>query len=198
MPLLQRESEISPRSPLDLAGEAPPWWVAHTRSRQEKALARHLLPLGVSFYLPQVEKRVRRSGRTLTSYLPLFPGYVFFRGAPRERQLAIQSRLIVQVLEVLDQDLLAKELLQLHRLKESGAELVPYQALRPGDAVRVQEGPFQGYSGVVLRGQARLRLVVSITMLRQSVAVEFDRAVLTPAAPSPSFRGVVSVRHAVA
>lgn len=196
MPLLKREEEISPRSPFELPEDELPWWVAHTRSRQEKALARYLLPLSVPFYLPQGEKRIRRAGRTFASYLPLFPGYVFFRGSLVERQTALQSRLIVQVLEVRDQGLLGRELGQLHRLKESGAQLLAYEPLAPGDSVRIQDGPFQGYSGVVVRGQARLRLLVSITMLRKTVAVEFDRAVLTPA--SSSQRSIGSARTAVA
>ena len=54
--------------------------MAHLRSRQEKLLARYLREREIPFYLPQMEKRSRRSGRTFVSYLPLFAGYVFFRG----------------------------------------------------------------------------------------------------------------------
>ena len=179
MPLLKREVEMSPLDLFDLGEADRPWWVAHTRSRQEKALARYLLPLGVPFYLPQHEKRVRRASRSLVSHLPLFPGYVFFRGSLGERQTALRSRLIVQVLEVPNQPLLQRELSQLHQLRQSGATIVPYEEFRPGDPVRITEGPFEGYSGVVIRPKARLRLMVSITMLRKTVAVEFDREVLT-------------------
>jgi len=168
-------SELFRLSPGDF-----PWWVAHVRSRQEKALARHLLPLEVPFYLPQREKRARRAGRTFVSYLPLFPGYLFFRGCATERNAALKSNLIVKVLEVRDQDLLESELMQIRQLQDAGANLVPYADVVPGDAVRVTDGPFRGYLGVVLRIQGRARLLVSISMLRQSVAVEFDREVVTP------------------
>ena len=196
MPLLKREVEISHPNLFELSEAELPWWVAHTRSRQEKALARYLLPLGIPFYVPQQEKRIRREGRNLASYLPLFPGYVFLRGSAADRQAALQSRLLVGVLNVPDQRLLHQELAELRMLQQSGARLVPYEKLQPGDAVRVTEGPFQGYSGVVIRGQARLRLVVSITMLRKAVAVEFDRASLTSGQPAPRLRG--ETRTAVA
>ena len=189
MPLLGRELELFPQNGLELPETAFPWLVAHTRSRQEKALARHLAPLGVPFYVPQQEKKTRRAGREFVSYLPLFPGYVFFRGGAEQRQAALGSNLLVRILDVKDQVLLGGELVQLRALQLSGASFVPLQELVAGDAVRVIEGPFKGYTGVVLRGQARLRLVVSVTMLRLSVAVEFERGTLAPLHPSSDARG---------
>ena len=189
MPLLKREVEISHPNLFELSEVELPWWVAHTRSRQEKMLARFLLPLEIPFYVPQCEKRVRRAGRNLVSYLPLFPGYVFFRGSTADRHATLRSGLLVTILDVPDQRLLQKELAQLRHLQQSGAQLVPYEELHPGDPVRVTEGPFKGYSGVVIRGQARLRLVVSITMLRKTVAVEFDRAALASARPTHRLTG---------
>jgi transcription antitermination factor NusG len=152
--------------------------VAHTRSRQEKELARYLLPRGVPFYLPCEERSTRRAGRTLLSYPPLFPGYVFFRGGPEVRHAVLRSHQLVRILDVQDQVLLNQELSQLRTLQLSGAPLVPLDEVEPGDPVRIVRGPFQGYTGVVLRGRARL--VVSITMLRKAVAVELERDMVVP------------------
>jgi len=178
MPILKHEPELSPEGIFGLPETDFPWWVAHTRSRQDKALARYLRPLEVPYYLPCREQRARRAGRTFVSYVPLFPGYVFFRGSAAYRQAALRSNLIVQVLEVRDQGLLARELLQIRHLQEAGADLLPYSDLVPGDPVSISAGPFQGYTGVVLRAQGRLRLVISISMLRQAIAVEFERDVV--------------------
>jgi transcription antitermination factor NusG len=183
MPILKRETEILPGNIFDLPRDLS-WWVAHTRSRQEKALARYLCPLEIPFYGPCREQKVKRSGRTFVSYLPLFAGYVFFRGSPAQRHAALQSDLIVKVLEVSDQGLLNEELRQIRRLQEAGASLVPFSDLLPGDPVLVKEGPFKGYRGIVLRARGRLRLVVSISMLRQAVAVEFERDIVQPVRPS--------------
>lgn len=191
MPLLKRGPEIFPPALFDLAEDESPWFVAHTRSRQEKALARYLMPLEIPFYLPSSENRVQRGGRNFVSYLPLFPGYVFLRGSAAERAAAVRSNMIVRLLEAPDQGLLDEELRDLRRLQVSGATLVPAPAMFPGDAVRVREGPFRGYTGTVMSEQGRLRLIVSISMLRQSVAVEFDRVNLS-LADRPSSRVVRS------
>ena len=179
MPLLERGPEVSPSGLFELSAADLTWTVAHTRSRQEKSLARHLEPLGIGFYLPQREKRVRRSGRQFVSHLPLFPGYVFLRADPAARSAVFRSGFVVRLLEVRDQDLLHEELRQLRRLQESGASMVPFAPLAAGDLVTVGDGPFRGCRGRVLREQSGLRLVVSISVLRQSVAVEFDRSCLT-------------------
>src|SRR5262245_16832067 len=180
MPLLGRELEIFPRNGLELSAAEYPWWIAQTRSRQEKALVRHLAPRAIPFYLPQWEKSIRRAGRSFVSFLPLFPGYVFFRGGAAERQAALRTNLLVRILEVHEQDQLDRELRELRALQLSGAALVPMPEFAPGDAVRILDGPFKGQDGVVLRRHSRLRLAVSITMLRRSVAVVLDRGVLAP------------------
>jgi transcription antitermination factor NusG len=179
VPLLKRGPEVFPQGLFDLPPTELPWTVAHTRSRQEKALVRHLAPLETGFYLPLYERVVRRGGRRFASYIPLFPGYVFLRTDAPARAAVFRSGLVVKLLEVRDQELLHAELAQLRSLQESGVNLVPFAPLSPGDDVVVTEGPFRGYRGQVLREQSSVRLVVSVSMLRQSVAVEFDRSCLT-------------------
>jgi transcription antitermination factor NusG len=185
VPLLKRGPEVSPSGLFDLSAADVPWAVAHTRSRQEKTLARHLEPLGIGFYLPYREKRVRRAGRLFVSYLPLFPGYVFVRAATAARSAIFGSGFVVRLLDVRDQELLNEELRQLRRLQEAGASIVPFTPLVPGDVVTVNEGPFTGCRGRILREQSGLRLVVSISVLRQHVAIEFDRSCLTRTETGP-------------
>ena len=192
MPLLKKELDVFPPTLFELGPEGLPWWVAHVRSRQEKALARYLRPIGVPFYLPQREHRVRRASRSFASFLPLFPGYLFFRGSAADRVAALRSNLIVRILDVFDQDLLGAELSQLNALQSSGALLTPCAPLEPGDAVRIVDGPFQGYTGVVVRGADRPRLVVAISVLRKAVEVELERGSVSLRQPGLSPRRVVS------
>ncbi len=70
------------RYPAEVPLESLPrrWCVAHTKSRNEKALANVLKSWEQPYYLPMVERvRVRRS-RKIRCVHPLFPGYVFFTG----------------------------------------------------------------------------------------------------------------------
>jgi transcription antitermination factor NusG len=196
MPLLKPEPDAFPEDVFELPIESSPWWVAHVRSRQEKALARYLQPLRVSFYLPQREHAVRRQGRTRRSYLPLFPGYLFFRGGAEDRLAALRSNLIVRVLEVTNQGLLSEELAQLRRLQLSGAALAPFESMPEGAPVRIVEGAFAGYVGVIVRGGERPRLIVSVSILRKAVAVELDRGAVVRLPSSAAARA--DVRSAVA
>jgi transcriptional antiterminator RfaH len=187
VPILKAEADLYPPHLFEQSRAGLTWWVAHSRSRQEKAFARHLHDGGVSYYLPKVEKRRRRAGRQFTSYLPLFTGYVFFGGDLDERRQALQSNLLVSVLQVEDQASLDQELASLWQLQCSGAPLVPHPYLGPGSVVEVIDGPFKGWTGTVLREKGKTRLVVSITFLRQAVAADLPRDLLAPTrVPAPS------------
>ena len=177
MPLLRKEIDFYPDGLFALPVDEYPWGVAHVRSRQEKVLARHLFRNGIPFYLPLTEERRKRAGRILVSHLPLFPGYVFHRAPEGRRDVLWKSEVIANLIPVEDREQLTHELEQLRLLQAAGAALKPYQAILPGEPVRIAEGAFAGYSGIVLRGRHD-RLVVRVSLIRQAVLVEFDRDVL--------------------
>jgi transcription antitermination factor NusG len=178
MPLLPREVDILPEEIFTLPAGAFPWGVAHVRSRQEKVLARHLADNGIAFYLPLTMTRRQRAGRVFTSHLPLFSGYLFHRAGRERLDLLWRSNVVANLIEVPDQEELGAELAQLRQLQLAGASLKPWTELLPGQPVRIESGSFAGYTGVVVRGKGHDRLVVSISLLRQSASVELDREVL--------------------
>lgn len=188
MPILRKESDLYPDDLFAIPPAGMPWVVAHVRSRQEKLVARFLRRHELPFYLPQVEQKIRRAGRTFSSHLPLFPGYVFVRRAPGLETIW-RTNVVVSLIEVPDQAKLAAELAQIRELQEAGATLTPVlPELAPGDAVQITEGAFRDYVGVVVREKGTLRLIVSVSILRKSVAVEFPRDVLAPARPQTAVR----------
>ena len=175
MPLLRKEPDMYPDGLFQLSAETFPWIVAHVRSRQEKQLARHLRDRSMAFFLPQVEQRKKRSGRTFRSFLPLFPGYVFVRGGPDVREAVWRSDVVANLIEVVDQDQLGAQLAEIRQLQLAGASLRRLEEFVPGDAVLIRDGAFKGYSGVMVREKSHDRLLISISLLRQSISVEFDR-----------------------
>jgi transcription antitermination factor NusG len=175
MPILRKESDLYPDDLFSIAIDEAPWQIVHVRSRQEKAVARLLAEWQQPFYLPQIEKSIRRAGRAFTSFLPLFGGYVFVRRTESTRRVLWMTTATVRVIDVNDQQQLDGELRQIRSLQQAGAILVPRADVVPGDAVRITEGVFQGYTGTVLRDRDDLRLVVSITALNKSVVAEFPR-----------------------
>jgi transcription antitermination factor NusG len=179
MPILRKESDIFPDDLFQMSTADAPWEIAHLRSRQEKAVARVLLEERKPFYLPQIEQKKKTAGRTFVSHLPLFPGYIFVRRVDGLREALWRTGAVANMLDIEDQATLTAELLQIRELQESGAVLMPIPDLVPGDAVRIEHGAFRGYTGIVLREKGALRLIVSVSILKKAVAVEFPRESLT-------------------
>ena len=107
MPLLPRETQLFPDDLLSRSvcedGADARWWVLHTRPRAEKALARRCLQRGIGFFLPLHEHRWRNRGRWFSSYVPLFPGYVFVHGNHQARSQVLETNLVAHCLPVDDQ-----------------------------------------------------------------------------------------------
>jgi transcription antitermination factor NusG len=62
----------------------------------------------------------------------------------------------------------------------SGLQVAPWPYLERGDMVRVECGPLQGVEGIFISEKNTCRLVISVEILRRSVAVELDRDWVRP------------------
>jgi transcription antitermination factor NusG len=186
MPLLREEPCVFPENlflgPVE-KNEEDRWMVLHTKPRSEKALARRLLNKQVAFFLPQFRKEWRHRGRRLSSYLPLFPGYVFLYGNWEARLHSLETNLVANTLNVLDQAQLFQDLLQVHQLMTSGAPLSPEERLKPGARVEIIDGPFAGMEGKII-SRKNLRLVVEVRFIHQGVSVDIENWMIRTATSS--------------
>jgi len=178
MPLLPPEPYLFPDGLFDISKPAPSaerrWWVLHTRPRQEKSLARQMLDAQVPFYLPLISRRLPIRGRMLTSYVPLFGGYVFSWATWDERIQALATRRVVSALEVKDQEQLWQDLWQLNRLIATGAPITREDRLMPGDTVEIRSGPLAGLRGKVIRAATGKRFVIQVNFIQQGASVLMD------------------------
>jgi transcription antitermination factor NusG len=185
MPILSAEPEQFPESLLidsvDESDHAGRWWAVYTRSKAEKALARHLYAREVSYYLPLEHKTWRQNGRKFTSHLPLFPGYIFLHGTENDRVTALESNLISRILDVPDQERLWSDLRRVDRVLASEQDIDRCNVLLPGKAVVIVAGPFEGMQGVLLRQGSQMRLVVEVAFLQQAISVEVEAWMVEPA-----------------
>jgi transcriptional antiterminator RfaH len=185
MPILDREPDIYPDqlfSENPSAGSADrAWCVLHTKPRQEKSLARHLRETQTAFYLPLVQRRSRIRGRLVTSYNPLFAGYLFLLANERQRVAALTTQRVVQTLKVADQQQLWQDLAQIRRLIESGAPVTPEERLEPGMPVEIKSGPLAGLRGTILRSAAGRRFAVQVNFIQRGASVEIDDFLLVKA-----------------
>ncbi len=188
MPILAAEPMVYPDclfdeseadEPVNRGGSAL-WWVAHTKPRQEKALARHLRTNEVSYFLPQFEKTIRRQRNRFRSWNLLFPGYVFILGDDEARGEALKSNRIAGLLAVPEQGELELDLQRVYRIVCSNLPLFPEDRLVNGTRVRMVHGPLKGLHGVIEERRGQHRFVVTVSFIRQGVSAEVEARDIEP------------------
>ena len=156
------------------------WWVLHTRPRAEKALARLCVKKNLPFFLPLYHKKWRSQGRLQSSYLPLFPGYVFLMGDGEVRLGALETNLVAQVLPVVDQRRLHEDLARVNQLITSDSTVTPEGRLEPGTEVTITGGPLAGLEGKVIKRGKNCVFFIEVKFLQQGVSVEIDGWMIEP------------------
>lgn len=178
-PVLALDAMSPPLASGDLPAERH-WWVAQTKPRQEKSLARDLLARDIPYFLPQVPKTAIVRGRKRTSFIPLFSGYLFLFGNEGERYTSMTTNRISSFLPVPDPTKFRHELRQIWQLIETEAPLTVESRLQTGDRVRVKKGTLAGVEGTVVDRRGRCRLLVAVHLLQQGVSMEIDDYMLEP------------------
>ena len=76
---------------------------------------------------------------------------------------------------------------------------MPWPYLNVGDEVVVEEGALAGLQGILVRVKDSVRVVISLTLLQRSVAVELDRDCVRPfgAGSAVAGRPIVEFRRDV-
>ena len=165
----------------------PRWRVLWTHSNCEQLVSDQLAARGFDPFLPTVEAWSRRGGVRHLSRTPLFRGYLFLRHAMDKASYleVYKARGLVRVLgERWDRlDVVPDcEIEAIQKLLHSGLPILPYSYLREGQRVRITRGPLADVEGIIVRGNPKKGLlVVSVNLLRRSIAVQLDCTVLEAA-----------------
>jgi transcription antitermination factor NusG len=160
-----------------------PWHALYTRHQHEKIVAQILTVKGFETFLPLHAAAHQWKDRTKVVSLPLFPCYVFLKGAPEHRRLQIVTTPGVYgfVLSAGQPAIIpTTEMEAIRRVVESGARLEPHPFLKRGDKVRIKSGPLVGVQGILVRKKNTYRLVISVEMLGKSAAMEVDAFQVEP------------------
>jgi transcription antitermination factor NusG len=166
---------------------AAAWHVLWTRSNCEQLVHDQLAGKGVEVFLPTMEAWSRRGGVRRACRVPLFPGYLFLHHAlDKWADVEIRkTRGLVAILgESWDQRAVvpSAEVEAIKTVVRSAlpARLYPY--VREGQRVRIARGPLTDVEGILVRTKPQKGLLVlSVNLLRRSVAVEVDCTLAIPA-----------------
>ena len=164
--------------PMDgrVAEQPSHWYAIYTSPRHEKYVSEHLKQRSIEQFLP-LYWRVHRwkNGCKAKVEIPLFPGYLFVKINRRQRVRVLELPGVVSFVGTRTAPALLSEF-EIETLR-SGLHLhkfEPYRQLAVGQRVEIRSGPLTGLSGVLVRHANGYRVVITIQLIHQSVAVELD------------------------
>jgi transcription antitermination factor NusG len=155
-----------------------PWFALQVRAHRERAVGDHLRGKGYELFLPQYKCRKRWSDRVKIVDAPLFPSYLFCRFNPQDRLPILQTPGVFQIVGCNGFPMAVDEteINSIQALVASGVPNQPWPFLAVGDRVRIESGPLRELEGILVKFKREHRLVLSVTLLQRSVAVEIDSA----------------------
>ena len=114
--------------------------------------------------------------------VPLFPGYLFCRFNLRDRLPILKTPGMISIVGSAKVPIAVDdaEITALRALVNSGFPRQPWPHLQVGRRVRIEHGALRGLEGILLDFKGGHRVVLSVTLLRRSVAAEIDSAWVGP------------------
>lgn len=159
------------------------WYALQIQSRLGSIASACLRGKGYEEFLPTYRTHRRWSDRIKTVDAPLFPGYLFCRFNPQNKLVPVLTtpgvigilaagRVPIPVDEA--------EMEAVRRVVASGLAVQRWPQVRVSSRIYIEHGPLAGLEGVVVNDEKMYRLVVTVSLLQRSVAVEIDRAWARP------------------
>ena len=154
------------------------WFVAHTKPRREKKLVEYCGRQQIAATLPCYDSAHKYRGKTVVFRKPLFPGYVFLRLEPAQRDPVRQNDHVANLLDVFDQETFERQLKDILLALDSrlGVRLAP--SIGEGMRVRIRAGPLQGIEGWVEQRYGMSTILLRLDFINQAAAVKLDADLL--------------------
>lgn len=163
----------------------PPWYVLRVRTNSEATSKLVLERKGYAVFLPTYLDCRRYSDRIKKVPAPLFPGYLFCRFDSGRRVPVLTTVGVESIIGIggLPQAIEESEIEAIRRAVSCGVSVEPWPHLSAGDRVRIEFGSMAGVTGILVKARGTDRLILSVSLLQRSVAVEIDRTWIRPAEP---------------
>lgn len=159
---------------------ALPWYVVHTKVRQEQTACENLARQGFAVYLPRLKVLKRCRGRQQARLEPLFPRYIFLQPGSAAHSIApVRSTLGVAGIVRFGQEPAAMrpETLKIIRdfeVRQNEAPDEDISPFQPGERVRVVAGPLTGLEGLI-SNISQQRVIVLMHLLGNDTRVSLSR-----------------------
>ena len=160
------------------AGTRFPWYAVQCWLRKESMIAAQLEGQGFECFLPKYKSLREWSDRKKEVEQPLFPGYLFCRFDYTQRRPVVVTPGVLQVVGCgrTPTPIEDREIEAIQIAVASGVPGQPWPYLEVGEKVRIHTGKLSGLEGILVNFKGNHRVVLSVTLLQRSVALEVDLA----------------------
>jgi len=164
------------------SGSKAAWYAVQVRSRKEAHIATQIQGHGIECLLPLYKSVRKWSDRIKELEHPLFPGYLFCKFDFQNRRPVVTTPGVIQVVGYGRTAIPVPELeIQALQLAiSSGMPKQPWPYLEVGQRVRVIYGTLTGLEGILVNMKGNHRVVLSVSLLQRSVAMEVETSWLVP------------------
>jgi len=165
-------------SEVNLNVTALPWFALQVRTKHELRVANFLRGRGYDLFVPFYRCRKVWSDRIKVVDAPLFPGYLFCRLDVHHRLPVLMTPGVIQIVgqKRLPVPVNEAEIGAIQTMLRSGLPNQPWPFLQVGHRVQIERGSLRGLEGILVETRGTHRLILSVTMVQRSVAVEIDSA----------------------
>ena len=162
--------------------EQPHWYAIQTRSRHEKVVRDQLAAKGITHLLPLWRKRSAWKDRIKVVEVPLFGGYLFSYFALQDRMAVLETIGVVRIVSVSSKPVPVpdEQIAAVRTMVEQRLPYDPHPYLAEGMRVRIKRGVLVGAEGILIAKKQKHRLVISVDLIQQAVAVDVDSVDVEP------------------
>lgn len=155
---------------------ARPWFALQTRPKNERKVESLLKQKGYDCFTPTYRLKRKWSDRFVEIDFPLFPGYVFCHFSSSTLGKAITTQGVIRIVGFGGEpaEVAAEEIEALQLLAQSNILREPWRYLPDGTLALVETGPLAGVQGIICASENRRQLIISVTLLQRSVAIQLD------------------------
>jgi transcription antitermination factor NusG len=152
------------------------WFAVYTTCRHEKRVAHHLEQRQIEHFLPIYRAHHKwKDGTKAVVDLPLFPGYVFVRIDLNDRVGVLEVPGVLSMIGTAKQPApLPEHEVEALRVGLDPTKAEPHPLLTVGQRVRITRGALAGVEGIVVRKKGGLQVVLTLSLLMQSIAIEVN------------------------
>jgi transcription antitermination factor NusG len=160
------------------------WYAIQIQSRLGSVASDTLRGKGYEEFLPLYRSQRRWSDRIKELELPLFPGYLFCRFDVHDRLPILTTPGVISIVGAGKTAIPVEneEIEAVRAILRSGLAAQPWPFLGVGSKVYIEGGPLAGVEGIITNADKVCRLIISVSLLQRSVAVEIDREWARPIA----------------